>query len=120
MHLEHAEHQRDLRLRRRMLLLMHAARVRPESGWMSGRFLVDVLDGAGSAVADDEHATGLLRDLIGAGLAEERDDRTKRQQRRSLDLTSFRISVRGVALVEERVPPDPLVDDDRRHAAGKA
>jgi hypothetical protein len=98
-----------------MLLLMHAARVRPESGWMSGRFLVDVLAGAGSAVTDDEHATGLLRDLVGAGLAEDRDDRTKRQQRRSLDLTSFRISVRGVALVEERVPPDPLVDDDRRH-----
>jgi hypothetical protein len=103
-----------------MLLLMHAARVRPESGWMTGRFLVDVLDGAGSAVNDDEHATGLLRDLVGAGLAEERDDRTKRQQRRSLDLTSFRISVRGVALVEERVPPDPLVDDDRRHVARDA
>jgi hypothetical protein len=51
-----------------MLLLMHAARVRPESGWMTGRFLVDVLDGAGSAVTDDEHATGLLRDLVGAWL----------------------------------------------------
>jgi hypothetical protein len=100
-----------------MLLLMHAARVRPESGWMGGRFLVDVLDGAGSAPNDDEHATGLLRDLVAAGLAQERDDRTKRQQRRSLEVTSFRISVRGVALVEERIPPDPLVDDDRRHVA---
>jgi hypothetical protein len=113
MHLEHAEHQRDLRLRRRMLQLMHAARVRPESGWMTGRLIVDVLEGAGSAVSDDEHATGLLRDLVGAGLADERDDRTRRPQRPCLDLTSYRISVRGVALLEERIAPDPLVDDER-------
>src|SRR3954468_5618174 len=46
MYLEHAERKRDLRLRRRLLLLMHAARVRPESGWIGGRFLVDVIDGA--------------------------------------------------------------------------
>src|SRR3712207_5540337 len=124
MHLEHAERKRDLRLRRRLLLLMHAARVRPESGWIGGRFLVDVVDGAacgtGTCFTDDAHATGLLRDLVAAGYVEERDDRTKKYQPAGLDYTAYRITVRGVALVEEQVEPDPLIDDDRVRARHKS
>jgi hypothetical protein len=118
MHLEHAEHRRDLRLRRRLLLLMHAARVRPESGWIGGRFLVDVVDGSaagsGACFTDDAHATGLLRDLVAGGYAESRDTRTKRYQPEGLDFTAYRITNRGVALVEQQLDPDPLVEDDRR------
>ena len=44
MNTEHAERKRDLRLRRLILRLMHAARVGPASGWMSGRFVVDVIE----------------------------------------------------------------------------
>src|SRR4051812_23599458 len=116
MHLEHAERKRDLRLRRRLLLLMHAARVRPESGWIGGRFLVDVVDGAqpgGQCFAGDDHAVGLLRDLVGGGYAELRDERTKRYQPEGLDFISYRITNRGVALIEEQVDPDPLIEDDR-------
>src|SRR5689334_15615509 len=120
MQLEHAERKRDLRLRRRLLMLMHAARVRPESGWIGGRFLVDVVDGAqpgGQQFTGDDHAGGLLRDLVAGGYAEHRDDRTKRYQPEGLDYSAYRITNRGVALVEEQIEPDPLVEDDRVRVA---
>jgi hypothetical protein len=116
MHLEHAERKRDLRLRRRILQLLHAARVHEHGGWASGRFVVDVIDGAttpAGSFGDDAHAAGLLRDLVAGGYVEQRDDRAKGYQPRSLDFISFRITHRGTALVEEQIDPDPLVEDDR-------
>jgi hypothetical protein len=116
MQTENADRRRDLRLRRRLLLVLHAARVRPECGWVSGRFLRDLIDAGvpgGQRFDGDDHATALLRDLVAAGHAEERDDRWKTYQAASLDLTSYRITHRGTALVEQQVDPDPLVDDDR-------
>ena len=122
---DHADRRRDLRLRRRLLLVLHAARVRPEYGWVSGRFLHDLIDGAmpgGQRFDDDDHARALLRDLVAAGHVEERDDRWKTYQPASLDFTSFRITHQGTALVEQHVEPDPLVEDDRvrRPKAGGA
>ena len=120
MHLEHAEHRRDLRLRRRILQLLHAARVHEHGGWASGRFVVDVIDGAttpASGFNDDAHAAGLLRDLVAGGYVEQRDDRTRRYQPLGLDFVSCRITHRGTALVEEQIDPDPLVEDDRVHTA---
>jgi hypothetical protein len=116
MQTDHADRRRDLRLRRRLLLVLHAARVRPEYGWLSGRFLYDLIDGAapgGQRFEGDDHVTALLRDLCAAGHAEERDDRWKTYQPASLDFTSYRITHRGTALVEQHVDPDPLVEDDR-------
>ena len=116
MQLDHANQQRDLRLRRRILLVLHAARVRPKYGWLSGRFLYDLIDGVqpgGQRFAGDDHLTALLRDLVAAGHAEERDDRWKAYQPASLDFTSYRITHRGTALIEQQVDPDPLVADDR-------
>ena len=120
MHLEHAERKRDLRLRRRVLLVLHAARVSPTSGWAGGRFLVDVIDGAapgGQRFTDDAHASALLHDLVAGGYAERRDDRWKTRQPEGLDFSSYRITHKGTALVEQQIEPDPLVEDDRvRHA----
>lgn len=116
MQLEHAERKRDLRLRKRLLQVLHAARVRPEQGWLSGRFLYDVVDGAspgGQSFDGDAHAAGLLRDLVSGGYADERDDRWKTYHPANLDFTSYRITHRGTALVEQRIEPDPLVEDDR-------
>ena len=116
MDIDHAEHKRDLRLRKRCLQILHAARVRPESGWMTGRFVYDCVDGAlpgGQRFESDEHLLGLLRDLISAGYVEERDDRTREWQHPSLDWTSYRITNLGTALVLEAVDPDPLVEDSR-------
>ena len=116
MHPEAAHRKRDLRLRRHLLMLMHAARVRPEQGWATGRFLVDVVDGLlpGAACFEgDAHATGLLHDLVAGGYSERRDDRWNTRQPEGLDFTSYRITHKGVALVEEHIDPDPLIDDER-------
>jgi hypothetical protein len=96
---------------------MDAAKVRPESGWMTGRFVFDVVDGAlpgGQQFDSDDHFAALMRDLVGSGYAEERDDRAYRWQRQSIDLTSYRVTPRGTALVIEELPIDPLVEDERR------
>jgi hypothetical protein len=125
MHTEHAERRRDRRLRLRLLQMMHAARIRPDQGWVTGRFVVDVVDGAlpaGHGFADDAHAQGLLRDLVAGGHVEARDDRTKAYQPANLDFTCYRITYQGIALVEQQIGPDPLVDDDRvveRHRAAQ-
>lgn len=120
MNLETATRRRDQRLRRRLLQVMDAAKIRPESGWVSGRFVYDVVDGAlpgGQQFDSDGHLAALMRDLISSGYVEERDDRQYRWQRQSIDLTSYRVTARGTALLAEEVPVDPLVEDVRRRKA---
>src|SRR6266404_3385483 len=76
--IDRAEHRRDRRLRRRVLQVLGAARVRPEYGWVTGRFVYDLVDGAlpgGEAFDADGHMLALVRDLVSAGYVEERDDR---------------------------------------------
>jgi hypothetical protein len=117
MNVETATRRRDQRLRRRILQVMDAAKVRPESGWVSGRFVYDVVDGAlpgGQQFDADDHFAALARDLISSGYAEERDDRLYRWQRQSIDLTSYRITAKGTLLLLEELPADPLVEDERR------
>src|SRR3954467_7231940 len=114
--IDQAEHKRDKRLRKRLLQVLNAARVRPEFGWASGRFIYDVVDGAipgGQRFEGDAHMLGLMRDLIAAGYVEERDDRTYAWQTAGVDWTSYRITNHGTALVYEAIDPDPLIEDDR-------
>ena len=99
---------------------MDAAKVRPESGWVSGRFVYDVVDGAlpgGQQFESDDHFAALMRDLVGSGYAEDRDDRLYRWQRHSIDLTSYRVTPKGTQLLVEEIPVDPLVEDERRRCA---
>ena len=113
---DEADRRRDLRLRKRILQMLNAARVKPEYGWCSGRFIYDVVDGAlpgGQRFEDDRHLLALLRDLISAGYVEERDDRVRTWQRHGIDWMSYRITNLGTALVDEAVDPDPLVEDSR-------
>ena len=46
MNTDTANRRRDQRLRKRLLQVLDAAKIRPESGWATGRFLYDVVDGA--------------------------------------------------------------------------
>jgi hypothetical protein len=113
---DHAEHRRDQRLRKRLLQVLNAARVRPEFGWANGRFIFDIVDGAvpgGQRFESDEHMLGLMRDLVAGGYVEERDDRTHTWQAYGLDHLSYRVTNLGTALVLEAIDPDPLVEDTR-------
>ena len=116
MNTDHAEHRRDQRLRKRLLQVLNAARVRPEFGWAGGRFIYDIVDGAipgGQRFDSDQHMLGLMRDLVAGGYVEERDDRTHNWQAMGVDSLSYRITNLGTALVLEAVDPDPLVEDTR-------
>ena len=117
MNTEIATRRRDQRLRKRLLQVFDAAKVRPESGWVSGRFVYDVVDGAlpgGQMFEGDAHFAALVRDLISAGYVEERDDRRYTWQTPSLELTSYRITAKGTLLLAEELPADGLVEDARR------
>ena len=116
MNTDHAEHKRDQRLRKRLLQVLNAAKVRPDRGWAGGRFIFDIVDGAipgGQRFESDEHMLGLMRDLIAGGYVEERDDRVYNWQPTGVDSVSYRVTALGTALVLEAVDPDPLVEDSR-------
>jgi hypothetical protein len=117
MNTDTANRRRDQRLRKRLLQVLDAAKVRPESGWANGRFLYDVVDGAlpgGQEFESDDHFAALVRDLVAAGYVEERDDRRYQRERQSIDSTSYRVTAKGTLLLVEEVPVDPLVEDGRR------
>ena len=114
--IDRAEHRRDRRLRRRVLQVLGAARVRPEFGWATGRFVYDLVDGAlpgGETFDGDDHLLALVRDLASAGYLQERDDRRYEWQQPGLDTTSYRITHHGTALLAECIDPDPLIEDPR-------
>lgn len=113
---DHAEHRRDRRLRKRLLLALHAVRVRPQGGWATGRFLADLVDGAlpgGQRFDSDLHVLGLLRDLVRARCARERDDRVLGNEPFGLDVLSYRVTSHGSAVALEAVDPHPLIEDAR-------
>ena len=116
MTIETANRRRDQRLRKRLLQVLDAAKIRPESGWIGGRFVFDVVDGAlpgGQEFESDDHFAALMRDLISGAYVEERDDRLYRWQRQAIDTTSYRITAKGTLLLAEELPVDGLVEDAR-------
>jgi hypothetical protein len=108
--------QRDMRLRRRLLEVLHAQRGNDADGWVSGRFLLDVLQGWGGIdqrFESEQHMVSLLQDLKLADLAHARDDRERVTEELTIDVRSWRIAPLGCALMEEAIPPHELVADER-------
>ena len=105
--------KRDQRLRAKLLQCLYGARSSPLGG-LSGRFLLDVIDSPPTqGFEDEQHARGLLQDLVAKLLVEKTDKRTRRTQVYSIDYLFFKILAKGVSLVEQTIPPDPDIDDER-------
>lgn len=116
MDFEQANRQRDRRLRRRMLSTLHLSRAMSPRGGLGGRALKDLVDGVmpgGQGFEGDRHAMELARDLVNKGLAEESRLPMRRGQAFGLDFAFFKVTAKGSGLVEETVPPDADIDDDR-------
>jgi len=111
----HAQRARDARMRHSFLRGLHLSRANAEKGWVGGRFLNDMIQRGSSAIGrvDDDHAIGLLRDLVAKDMAEERDDREYRHESFSLDRLSFRITSLGSSFMVGSVPADADIDDGR-------
>ena len=110
-----AERERDKRIRRRMLFVLHEARSSPKNG-LHARLLCDVLRRSmahGQSITDDGHAMGLIRDLVNAGYVTETRLERRRGQEHGIDTMFVQITAKGSQLWLEQIPPDPLVDDNR-------
>jgi hypothetical protein len=107
---------RDRRLRRKLLVALRIANQVSPSGQLSGQFLRDqvrdYLRGEPS-FESDSHALDLLRSLVAAGYVEESDGRRRRGESFGLEHMLYRISEKGMRLLIEALPPDPMIEDER-------
>lgn len=112
---QHARTKREQRMRRRLLTTLYGARGSDHDGWQTGRFVVDVINYVAPPMEklDDASAQSLLRDLVAKGYAEDRDDRLRESDPHGLDYRSYRITGRGVSLIDQTIPRDPDIQDDR-------
>lgn len=114
--MEQVKRQRDRRLRRRLLDVLHAARGGPSSGFISGTMLRDLYGDQSMArerCESDEHLMQLMRDLTNKGLVEGKDTRVYKREPWGLDVLEYRITATGSSLINETVTPDPDIDDAR-------
>lgn len=115
MDLDASNRAMDRRLRRKLLSALHHARVGPRGGF-NARQLKDALDATlppAEQFHDDDHAVALLRDLEAKGLVVLADERTRRTQRFGLDYLFARITAKGSSLINETLPADADIDDER-------
>lgn len=114
--IERAKHQRDKRLRAKMLMALYMASRTAPTGRIGARLLKDMVEGiagAGDGFEGDDHALGLMRDLRGAALAEEKQITRRVGQGFGLDFCEYGITAEGVALHTQASKQHPLVWDDR-------
>jgi hypothetical protein len=62
---------------------------------------------------DDAHALSLLHDLINKGLAEVKYAKRKNGERQAPKHFLLKITAKGSSLLNETVPVDPDIEDDR-------
>lgn len=114
--MEQVKAQRDRRLRRKLLAVLHAARGGAGHGYVGGIFLRDLYGDQSMArerCESDDHLIQMMRDLVMKGMAEERDGRRYKHEPFGLDYLDWRITAKGVSLMEESIAPDPDIDDRR-------
>lgn len=102
--------KRDLRLRRRILEALDAARA---GGGLRGRMLADILVDLPDGLDSDDHLLALLADLQCLNLVVVTDLRKYRDQFWTLDLRQVQITAKGTGLLAEREPVCGLVEDRR-------
>lgn len=107
---------RERRIRRQFLTHANAERGNASGGWVTVRFLVEVLQASTiqeTAPDSDDHAADLVRDLVSAGLLTERDDREFTSEPFRLDTWSVRVTADATALLSFAADPHPLIEDPR-------
>jgi hypothetical protein len=113
MNISELNHERDRRLRTKMVRVVHAARA---SGCIGASMLRDVINGTSSGAerfSDDQHLLELGVDLENLHLVERQDLRRRASEMVSVDNVGWRITAAGSAFAEERGPKYDLLADDR-------
>lgn len=113
---EAASRARDRRLRRITLEAINREKINEHGGWVSGTMLLEFVRASVSdtdSPSTDEHMLSLLRDLVIKGYAEEQDRRTDRSQQFRLEFLVYRITGKGISLVNYSAAVDADVEDPR-------
>jgi hypothetical protein len=112
---ERANRERDRRLRKRLLSTLHMARTGP-TGELGAQTLVDLVNSVmppDQQFESDDHAIALIRDLVAKELATERTINLRRGERFCLRHLAVKVTAEGSSLINETLPPDPDIDDER-------
>ena len=113
--METNKRHRDRRLRRAMLVLLYETRG-TAGGWIGGQLLVDLYGSQSmrrERCEDEAHQAALLHDLILKEVADVRDARVYKHEKQSLETSEYRITAKGVSLIDETIPADPDIEDQR-------
>lgn len=106
--------RRDCRLRRSLLECARAGKPHSPTEFVSGRQMFDFGDmNGGDAFENEGHGLRLMRELVSHGYLEERVGTLRRGERFGLEHVHYRINAKGEDLLDQRIPADALVDDDR-------
>ncbi len=110
-----AMNKRNARIRHQMLKAVYGSRTNRHGGWITGRGVLDALDWCGPDIRpdNDDHATGLLSDLVLGGYLEAEDNREFDSQPYTLDYVTYRATARGSGFINLTEPPTGLIDDGR-------
>lgn len=114
---EKARRLRDAKLRGKLLFVLFETASRAPTGFMSARQLINfanMLVDESERFESDEHALSLIRYLVSAGYAEERQTENRMEgEKFTPELLRFAITAKGQQMQEHVVPPDPMIADGR-------
>lgn len=115
---ERAKHVafKDAQIRRQMLIYISSARTNSEDGFMTAAGVLELLEFSmlqDRVPRDENHALGLLRDLVTADYVIERDDRESPADPFRFNTWSLSITSKGSRLLLHQEPPDLLITDYR-------
>jgi hypothetical protein len=104
------EQKRLMRLRRKLLRLIDAAKV---SGGLRGHKALDYLSEDPDEVWEASEVRALAIDLSNAGLITIEDLRKTHRQPEALEWEQYQVTAKGTALLAGAIEKNPLVEDER-------
>ncbi len=107
---------KDAQIRRAMLTFLNSSRGNTHDGYMTAASVLELLQFStdqSRVPRDHDHAGDLLRDLINAGYAVDRDDRESPADDFRLGTWSLAVTSKGTRLLAHQEAPDLLITDYR-------
>jgi hypothetical protein len=106
--------KRDARLRRSLLWTLDFCKNERPGGLVPGQKLMDWSDIKGGGFENENHALSLIRDLINLELVTEKTAILRHKfEKFGLRHMEYGITAKGKSLLDEHLPPEPLIDDER-------
>lgn len=112
-----ARHAEDRRLRYELLRILHASRTNDNGGWVTARYLLDVVSSPVTTTCvgiDEDRCLGLMHDLVAKGFARHEDNREFASTPYGVNYATYTITGAGSSFIYRSAPADADIDDGRR------